>query len=250
MTHRVFSRNASSSRAIPVARLIQDCIDDPVEPVFWGKNQPGMQAAEELVDEELVQARFAWKQARQSALTNARVMADAGAHKQIVNRILEPFTHINVVVTSTSWANFLHLRDHADSQPEIRVLAQKVRKAIDGSEPTILHRGEWHLPYVLDEERALYHIDTLKKVSAARCARTSYKTHDGGNPVIEKDLELFDRLVGSQPLHASPTEHQATPDDMTYKPFLGFVWDHPEEHGNFTGWRQHRKMLPGEYVAG
>jgi hypothetical protein len=36
MTHRAFSRNASSSRAIPVERLIQDVIDDPAMPVYWG----------------------------------------------------------------------------------------------------------------------------------------------------------------------------------------------------------------------
>ncbi len=263
MTHRVFSRNASSSRAIPVKRLIEDVLFDTAMPSHWGKNQPGMQAREEHTapvmvpwqnaDGEFelnaVSATDAWYEARDRAVDMAERFDAAGYHKQVVNRLLEPFSHINVVVTSTSWANFFALRDHPDAQPEIRLLAIAMREAIEASTPRILRHGEWHLPYVLDEERKIHHIDSLKKLSSARCARTSYRTHEGKAPDYDSDVALFDRLVDDEPLHASPTEHQATPDSMVYKPYFGFVWEQPEKHGNFTGFLQHRKFLDGEYVS-
>src|ERR1700693_1578480 len=78
MTHRVFSRNASSSRAIPVERLIQDVIDDPAMPVFWGKNQKGMQAKEELTGNDLYMAKREWLRARDQAVASARMLAFDG----------------------------------------------------------------------------------------------------------------------------------------------------------------------------
>ena len=153
MTHRVFSRNASSSRAIPVGRLIQDVIDDPVYPSHWGKNQPGMSADQE--HDEMVSdfdsqfgpasREYTWDRARESAIYFAQMFAAAGYHKQIVNRLLEPFVHINVVVTATQWRNFLALRDHPGAQPEIRVLAQEIRLAMAKSVPTVLAPAVRHL---------------------------------------------------------------------------------------------------------
>lgn len=129
MTHRVFNRNASSSRAIPTTKFIEQVRNEPVMPSHWGKNQKGMQAEEELNPMEIADAAFAWQQAATSAAIYAEILRRGQVHKQIVNRILEPFTHIRVVVTSTSWANFYGLRDHKDAQPEIRELAQAMRKA-------------------------------------------------------------------------------------------------------------------------
>lgn len=257
MTHRVFSRNASSSRAIPVERLVKDVIDDPAMPVWWGKNQPGMQAAEELDDQELnytgrdgmpTTARQIavdhWLNARGRAVDQAMVLYKLGAHKQIVNRIIEPWCHINVVCTATDYENFFVLRRHSGAQPEMRVLADAMWDARGQSVPNLLKPGEWHLPYITDDELisddcSLKGHLTLVKLSVARCARVSYLTHDFRTPDVGEDLKLYDRLVGSEPLHASPCEHQATPDPLDGRD-QKYLW------GNLTGWRQYRKMLPNE----
>ncbi len=260
------SRNASSSRAIPVTRSVQDVIDDPAMPESWGKNQPGMQAAAELDDVELrftgtngkpaserQIAKEIWLHSRDLAVKQATALAKVGAHKQLVNRLIEPFCHINVVVTATEWANFFALRRHPDAQPEIHVLADKMFEAMEASSSKLLRPGQWHLPYVMPDDWAILALmgdeteRTAKaiKISVARCARVSYLTHDQKVPNISEDLTLYDRLVGSVPLHASPCEHQATPDWQTTElP----SWAYPQEHGNFVGWRQYRKMLPNERV--
>ncbi len=231
-THRVFSRNASSSRAIPVKKLIAQVYIDPVIPKQFGKNQPGMQAAENLYGIESYLVKGVWKQAAEAAVYYAAKMANAGVHKQLVNRILEPFTYVSVVVTSTEWENFFGLRCHPDAQPEMQELAYAMRDALNASMVQMLYPGEWHLPYITTEERVAYPLKLLRKISAARCCRVSYLRHDGTPAPIDKDLALCERLLKSVPFHASPFEHQATPDT-----------EHPELHGNFTGWIQYRKML-------
>lgn len=275
MTHRVFSRNASSSRAIPVERLIQDVLDDPVMPMHWGKNQPGMQAHEEC--DELVRLPDgcvddihrrpwygtrdrAWLAYRDEAVKAAQAFHKAGYHKQIVNRLLEPFCHINVVVTATEWSNFFALRCHPDAQPEMRVLAELIRDRISCAPVKRLASDEWHLPYVTEDEQLVFAREvtthdasergywaTLRQLSVARCARVSYLTQDGKAPTIEQDLALYDRLAGAVPLHASPCEHQATPDEFRGgDPGDPNNWDCPYLHGNLRGWVQYRKTLPEE----
>lgn len=252
LTHRQFSRNASSSRAIPVERMIEDVQRDPAMPVFWGKNQSGMQAREELSPTLCTVARALWGVSMMNAIEQAKHMHNLGAHKQIVNRLLEPFMHINVVVTGTANAynNFYALRRHPDAQPEIQALANAMWDAQNSSVPTLRALNEWHLPYVNNEEIKLLSISDSIKISVARCARVSYLTHDGRTPDIEEDLKLFDRLIGSTPLHASPAEHQATPDEISpYNLINKNSWLNPKEHGNFRGWRQYRKMLPNECAS-
>lgn len=247
MTHRVFSRNASSSRAIPIERMIQDVIDDPAMPVAWGSNKPGMQAGDEVSAYHRDCAKSYWLSARDEAVDHANSLVRHGLHKQIVNRLLEPFGHISVVCTATDWQNFFDLRCHPDADPTMKALADAMREAIEGSEafapeitPTTVF---WHLPYVTSDDFKAVHSKigsdlgmncferALAMISAARCARVSYLNHDGSNPDIEKDLALAERLLASK--HMSPFEHQArvTGDDGTA------LW------GNFTGWDQHRKML-------
>ena len=202
-----------------------------------------MQAGEELTGDVLEIAKRVWDLARMDAIGSARALVEVGAHKQLVNRLLEPFTHIRVLVSATDWANFLHLRDHPDAEPHIQILAREVRKCLYQGKPTLLQPGQWHLPYVLPAERqGLKHEDQLT-VSAARCASLSYRTVDGHQMTVERALALREKLVGS-PVHASPFEHQATPDERTG----GDWWAHPEEHGNFRGWRQYRKQIPQEAV--
>lgn len=272
MTHRVFSRNASSSRAIPVESLIASIKNDPVEPLHWGQNQPGMQAAAELSWPHLVEARTAWVSAREAAINAAKKMHAAGAHKQIVNRILEPFSHITVLVTATEWNNFYALRRHKDAQPEIQALANAMYAAHDASTPNPLKAGDWHLPYVTDDDidaiikmainkvmdnkfggdPTLENVERMTsniacRVSTARCARVSYLNHDGSNPDLDKDDALFHRLMIAQPMHASPAEHQATPDRIVrYGVTSVSGWENPQFHGNFVGWQQHRKFYLGE----
>lgn len=238
MTHRVFSRNASSSRAIPVEKLVQKSLDEMVFPIRWGLNQPGMQANEqELEGEKLAQAKLVWKRMAEYCADGVRELAELGLHKQWANRPLEWFGHIEVVVTATEWENFYHLRDHADAQPEIRELAQLMRKAHSESVP-VLRDGfniedpfNWHLPYVTQQERAEHSVADLVRMSTARNARVSYLTHDKQEPVIEQDILLHERLVGGKPIHASPTEHIAYP-------ISGTSWS-----GNFRGWHQYRKNI-------
>jgi hypothetical protein len=251
MTHRVFSRNASSSRAIPVKKLIEDVRREPAMPVFWGSNKPGMQAGEELSETDINHCKENWRRGMEQAIRTAELLVVLGLHKQIANRVIEPFCHINVVVTATEWDNFYNLRCHPDAQPEMRSLAEAMRTAQDASTPQLLQPGAWHIPFVQLHEvetflqNGLGTIEELVKMSVARCARVSYLTHEGKPPNVEDDLALYDRLVGSVPLHASPAEHQATPDEQITQGELVYPnsWRHPDEHGNFVGWRQYRKHL-------
>lgn len=264
-THRDFTRNGASSRAIPTAKLIETCIREQVEPLEWGLNQSGMQAfnvADPILEAE---GREIWGEARADAIRHATRLAEKGFAKQIVNRVLEPYLPTKTVLSATNWANFDALRDHKDAQPEIRELARQVIAARNASTPRVLGAGEWHLPYILDEDRAyvksakiddivseITHLLTnpalwfrtdadmvLAMVSAARCARASYRLADGAPTELEKDLELFSRLVKTQPVHASPTEHQATPTALPVKSAVT---------GNFRGFAQFRKGIINETV--
>lgn len=234
MTHRVFSRNASSSRAIPVAKMLEQVREHPAMPIHWGKNQPGMQANEQLTGDTLQYAKECWADAALAAANIAEYMASIGLHKQVANRILEPFQHIHVIVTATEWDNFFKLRCHPDAQPEIQELADAMSDAMCYSQPRLLSVGQWHLPYIRQDERQLDN-RLLLKMSAARCARVSYLKHDGLAPSVDDDLALYERLMGSQPAHASPVEHQATPMlPMSNDEYLC---------GNFKGWVQYRKLI-------
>lgn len=283
MTHRVFSRNAGSSRARPSKKIIEQVKTKPWGPIHWGINEPGMQANEEMATPEKFISQSIWADAALAAAEEAELLVEQGAHKQIVNRLLEPFTYIDVLVTATDYANWYALRNHPDAQPEIAQLAQLMLQAQQDSTPKRLESGEWHLPYISsqDWEAALLYcdinrttrnispyleqLDIVRKISVARCARVSYKAFDGTVAPIEKDVELFNQLLVSQPLHASPAEHQATPDwpvgtgtiaipgtQTKENPYGKLVpyWSRFDLHGNFRGWIQYRKMLPNEFVKG
>lgn len=238
MTHRVFSRNASSSRAIPVMTIIKQVWNDPVIPVHFGANMPGMQAKEELTGWRGKVARGLWRLGGKIACCVAYGMTKVGLHKQVANRVLEPWQQMHVIVTATEWENFFNLRDHPDAQPEIRILAARIGLAMASSTPILRQPGEWHLPYVRESERYAYPLEDQIKMSAARCARVSYLTHDGKAPVVVKDIALYDRLVGSVPIHASPVEHQATP-----------YLSSQDWCANFRGWEQHRQTVEDSFAS-
>lgn len=240
MTHRVISRNASSSRAIPVAKFLDAIKNEPAMPIAFTKNCKGMQAKEELENQD--EAVKTWLEARDSMVGFAQKLADLGVHKQHANRLLEPFQHITVVASATDWANFFALRCHPDAQPEFQQLARFMCEEYLQSVPQNLKIGEWHLPFVTEQDvqRIAPHLRTtenLIKTSVAKCARVSYNTHDGTENTLEKDVELYERLVGGAPIHASPTEHQAAP-----------ALNPEEQSGNFRGWIQYRKTLVNENI--
>ena len=241
-THRKFSRNFSSSRAIPTSKLLEQITTNPALPVYWGKNKSGMQAIEEISISDQEKAIMYLQSAAIDAANVAKKLSDMGVHKQIVNRVLEPYLFVEGIVTSTEWNNFFELRCHKDAQPEIQEVANKIKIAINNSTPIKLNNDQWHLPYIKDEDYKLIteYPDIkfiLQKISAARCCRVSYLLHDGTNPNVTDDLSLFNRLAGSVPKHYSPLEHQAKPDL-----FDGYVYQYPEYHGNFDGFIQFRKL--------
>lgn len=242
MTHRVFSRNAASSRAIPVEKQIQQVMEDPAMPLYWGLNKPGMQAAEEWNEEGCWSPQEQWVWASECAVYHAQKLHDNGLHKQIVNRLLEPWQIMKVVVTATEWDNFFALRISEFAQPEIRCLAEAMKKCMDESTPEELTHYDWHLPYLTDGEALKYGNITATKISAARCARVSYLNHDSSAPNKTADINLAEKLLSAK--HMSPFEHQASPifteldKGVTHHDTFGFPWS-----GNFKGWIQYRQLL-------
>jgi hypothetical protein len=254
MTHRDFSRNASSSRAIPIERQIKEIKQDMAMPIEFRKNKGGMQAGEAFGPKGQWLCRLLWRMSGHAAILFAKLFIKVGVHKQYANRLLEPFAHISVIVTATRWANFFALRHHSAAQPEIAELARKMWDAYqkDTEDQTLMYY--WHLPFVSEEEISEYfaslapacvmstnieHWMPLIKRSVARCARVSYLNHDGTKSTQEQDNKLYDRLLKDQPIHASPAEHQATPSGVAMK---------DEYSGNLHGWKQFRKLLDGECI--
>jgi thymidylate synthase ThyX len=267
-THRVFSRNSASSRAIPIVKQLRRVLEDPYVPIEFGSNQPGMQAGPALSGEKREAAEREWLRARDDAVRRVLGLVTApdvfsadddlleilrqveeavrsraqspewlNVHKQVANRLLEPFMWHTVIVTATEWENFLNLRCHPDAQPEIRLVAEMMRVAMETSEPAELDWGEWHLPLVRPEDRKeMASTEDLVKVSAGRCARVSYLTHAGKRD-LGADIELHDRLLESG--HMSPLEHPAKP--LTEDELEEGKWS-----GNFLGWRSYRKETAGE----
>mgnify|MGYP001588379749 CR=1 FL=1 len=266
MTHRMLSRCAASSRAIPVAKMLSRVYENPAAPEWWGANQKGMQAEEELTGDARGRAEREWWYARDNAVASASALVDQGLHKQLANRLIEPWLNIIIVCTATEWDNFYSLRLDKMAQPEFRVLAEKMLAHHNASEPRLLAPGEWHLPFISEEEKLDLDGRSSEelwlpwiKASVARCARVSTLNHDGSKPDLVADLALHDRLLAAH--HVSPFEHQARPvafedvfDPDAYDPQLGrgSEVDLREQSlyrsGNFVGWVQYRKGLTGENV--
>jgi thymidylate synthase ThyX len=272
LRHRMLSFNSASSRAIPSKKIIQDILDNTAMPEFWGANEKGMQSYSELDDvvksiyshtenssgglsdetpiyiTPKTAAKKEWIKARDRAIKSARLLSEEiNLHKQIANRILEPWHNITLIVSGTEWENFFALRAHKDAQPEFRVLAELMLEAYNKSIPEIknpvaerfnildipslkINANNWHIPFEDKMPEGINKEEKLK-IAVARCARISYLTQEG---VIdkEKDFDLFNRLNSSG--HFSPTEH------------IAFPLEEPKMVGNFKGWFQYRKILPNE----
>lgn len=231
MTHRMFSRNVASNRAIPSKRLIEEVKNNPFVPDRFPKNKPGMQNDDWLEGYEDMSAEKLWLLARKSAIRYAKNLSELGVHKQITNRLLSPFLWTTAVITATDWSNFFTLRCDSAAQPEIQIIAYMMKEAYTESQPVEKLKGEWHLPYVLDAEKTSYEDIDQVYISAGRCARVSYLTH-GENNTPEKDIELTKKLVESR--HLSPLEH----------PAMAQISDHYSS--NFKGWYQMRKFILNE----
>lgn len=296
MTHRLLSRNAMSSRAIPIKKMIEQVQQNPAMPVKFGKNQPGMQDAGEHSAQlgDGYSAEEWWKLAGLSAARFAAEFADAGYHKQIANRLLEPYQRMKTVVTATDWNNFFWLRVDPDADPTIYELAKAMKEASDNSIPDPLEPGQWHTPYVdhvygfediddkecavfegycvLDEENkpVMLTLEEALSVSASCCAQVSYRVL---NTSKEKALDIYEKLISGNKVHASPFEHQATPmteyreiensdyltighinfprdpssweEGITHADRQGQLWS-----GNLRGWRQHRQLVPDNAISG
>ena len=230
MTHRVFSRNAQSARAIPFSKYMKDLMEDEWYPIFM-KNQSGMAASDYLSGQPLLDAKAFWEIGKEEAIKSATTLYNLDIHKQIANRIVQPFSKITAIISATEWNNFFRLRIHPDAQQEMQELARAIRDEMAKSTPSILGIRDWHLPYITKEEKENFSIQVLKKLSTARCARVSYLNH-GGTKDTSLDLELHDRLWSSK--HLSPFEHIATP------------WDTEKALSNFRGWRQYRWDLEND----
>lgn len=263
-THRMLSKNSASSRAIPTKDMLDFINNTPAMPVYWGKNQPGMQAAEELQNFELQRAKSLWIKACSSAVAYAKEMLNIGAHKQITNRITEPWMTMKTVISGTEWANFFYLRNHEAAQPEIRELAKVMYEAMLNSFPNQLLPNEWHLPYVhtcrgklgevfyRDNFGTELRLEEAKIISASCCAQVSYRKNDDS---LDKALKIYKQLIEATPAHASPVEHQATPMIETRFPFDQSGVTHIDKtacrwSGNLRGWVQFRKLIPNEAVWG
>jgi len=229
MTHRVFSRNAASSRAIPVNKMIEKIVLQPAEPIYWGKNQKGMQANEEI--ENKINAINVWNESMLMAVEQAKKLLALGVHKQIANRLLEPFAHMTTLITATEYANFFNLRAHPDAQPEFQELAFQMLKAYASYTPNMLSVGEWHLPFADQYLNENLTTEQKLKIVTARAARVSYLNFEG-NIDHQKDYDLHDQLLSSG--HMSPFEHAAQ------------CTDNHQFYGNFRGWLPYRKTIPNE----
>lgn len=234
-THRALSRNSASSRAIPTHKMISNVWHNPAMPVTWGKNNKGMQSNSELNKYRQFWANLVWLVASKIACIICWILSKIGVHKQLANRVLEPFSHMTTIFTATEWGNFFNLRCHKDAQPEFRALAYAMLEAYMNSTPKELKPGEWHAPFadqylsesLTDKERL--------KIATARCARVSYLNFEG-NIDHAKDYKLHDDLLKSG--HCSPFEHCA----QSWTQELYGLYQ-----GNFTGgWLQYRKTLPNE----
>lgn len=287
-THGMLVKNAQSSRAVPVKKVIEQIRNNPVTPVHWGSNQAGMVAGEEI--NQSISMRTwdggsynhdrdsAWKETADTIAELMELWSDAGYHKQIVNRIGEAFTMVRGVITGTEIDNFFHLRYHKDADPYIQELARCMWEAYEQAEAEVLYEGEWHLPYVTKidtptgKKLGVFEVDEdgivvfksctteqALKVSAAACGQVSYRKLDLSEETVDR---VWNRLMTGDIIHASVTGHQATPMKEPYNEHWhtdGVKWQdgitHVDKDGNFWSaqfkhWIMHRKLIPNESFKG
>lgn len=255
-THRMLSKNSASSRAIPLARMLDNVTANPVIPIEWQDNLPGMQGKAITEYDRIEFLNDLWIKTLKKNVKKVEKFDELGVHKQLPNRILEPWFHTNTVITGTDWENFFRLRNHKDAAPAIQELARRMEDLYLENVPTKLRKHQWHLPYSMAVNPLIWdgkgEVPDALKVSVARCARVSYKTFDGKMSTPEKDIKLFDRLITQKPAHASPTEHQACPvgrvEYAAKSRILNTLTGRDYYVGNLNGWTQFRKLIKEENI--
>jgi len=247
------SRNSASSRAISMSRLRSRIEGNPAMPIFYGKQESSMQANEPMPAEDVEKVKRIWRDACRAAMKVHTQLEAFGLHKQWTNRIVEPWMFITITLTATEYDGWFHQRVSALAQPEIAWLSQQMFFLRQESRPIKLHAGEWHLPYITDEDRQEATVQQLVQLSTARCARTSYLTHEGKRSLSE-DYALYQRLRSASPAHWSPAEHPCAA--TTTEEWNSIVLRHigeavrqgvcfePSVMGNVVGWISHRKQFP------
>ena len=283
LTHRMLSKNCSSSRAIPIKKMLGYIEGNMAIPTYLGQNQGGMQAEVEIPDKD--KALGVWREGYAKVRDTVNELVGLGVHKQTANRLTESYQMMKVVVTATDWDNFWNLRLHKDAQPEFVMLVHKMYLAMQESTPVELRAGEWHLPYVemsqgenpedtyyfyYEEDKSgsetngyLYEkrltLEQALKRSTSSCASVSYRTEALSDKAVES---IYNMLVQAEVVHSSPLEHQGTPmkeaqwsmdgsDDVNLVDDVE-TWEEGVTHmkrtgdlcsGNLTGFIQHRHLL-------
>ena len=265
-THRVISKNGASSRAIPVAKSIETLFANPFTPIHFGQNKAGMTADNEVDKDTKRMAKFEWDFAARNAIDSAKTLNNLGIHKQVTNRVLEPFSYMRMVVTATEWDNFFWLRLHEDADPHINELARVMLFALQESIPTELQHGDYHVPFFGEgfwtpAIEARYGVTAQQAIehSMSCCAQTSYRKLDMS---AEKTEDIIKKLFGGARAHSSCAEHQASPMAV---PMLNLIPSeyliadyiqvmpeatHLDRHGNFWSnnfkhWSQYRDSIEG-----
>jgi len=229
LTHRWFSRNTQSNRAIP---------SNAPRKLYMPKfktNKAGMVPGKYLDPTSQNTAQNRWKSAWLDAHASKEVLDDIKVAKQWKNRLTEPFEMVEVLVSSTNWENFYEQRIAGDAQDEIRVVAEKAKEAIDKTvqedKVQLLYENQWHLPYLeFDPEKNIYSLDGKEYclwdallISQSLTAQISFRKADTS---LEKAYIIHDKLLpDNSPPHLSVFEHQATP--LTYNILcdMGAAWE-------------------------
>lgn len=207
-THNAVSKNTSSSRAIPNAAIIEQLEKNLFVPEYWGKNQAGMKAKEELDEEAKVKAYDIWLDCGRSVIESTKKLQALNLHKQLSNRISECFHYVKICASATEWNNMLHLRNHEDAQPEIHDCARGIAHLIDTVTPNVLKPGEWHLPYYYDGtwrddgdglDNMGNSLNDARMISVSCTAQTSYRKNDD---TVEKAQKLFNIFFDTTHIHA------------------------------------------------
>lgn len=250
-THRMFSRNSASSRAIPFKKVLHAVHTDPFIPMMWMKDHKGMQGSAFFTGWREKLLKFLWILASKLAIISAWLLNKVGLTKQMCNRILEPFMWHLVIVTATEWENFFAQRANDGADIHMQALAYDMLTQMNRSSPRKKIEGEWHIPF----EDEMPFVDNKVKVATAWAARISYTTvgQDEKKENHLADIKLHDKLWAYP--HPSPFEHCAkvpTQDEYEHNTILTNLTgtNTPKEDfgwfGNFHGWIQYRKLLPNE----
>lgn len=226
-THRVFSRNAGSTRAIPVGKVIEQVINDPYIP-DWTRKQPGMQGARDLASGKRDKATQRSLEARDYQIEVVRELHENwDIAKQDCNWYLAPWMRLPYIVTSTTFGNFFKLRVNEKTvHPALYGYAKDMRELFHESVPQFIEPGDWHIAFG-DMGLEDMSLQEKLKISAARAARGSYNDHFGDFKP-ERDYKLHDDLLREG--HMSPFEHQlkAQEQKRMYRNLQGFM--HYRQH--------------------